>query len=103
MGVEEDIKSKPWRPIPSGQMSLEHAITYRWFNIILCLIFSLPFGRQVFGVSCILSLCNLLYNLTDAHGHWILKNILNSAGYACFLWGGTLLSGANFGINIKYV
>ena len=92
---EEDGKNKSSRPIPSGQISVEHAIALRWVLVPICLALSAYYSATVFGVSFVLTLFIAFYNEFNAHWHWVSKNLITAVGYACFEIGSTLIAGSS--------
>ncbi|PVI04799.1 hypothetical protein DM02DRAFT_651240 [Periconia macrospinosa] len=67
--VEEDAKNKPWRPVPSGRISIENAAD------LLTIVFLIT------GVTSYL----LGVFPDDVNG--VVRNALNAAGFTCFFAG----------------
>ena len=84
---EEDSQNKPWRPIPSGRISLQAALRLRWTLLVVCILYSANCGVLVEGV--ILSVATIAYNELDLGSHWLMRNVLNAIGHACFIIGST--------------
>ena len=86
--VLEDSVNKPWRPLPSRRLSLTQA---RWFLLLL-----IPL---VIGATCILGaveetvlaiVLTWMYNdLQGADEHYVVRNIINAAGFMCYSLGST--------------
>ena len=87
LDAEEDLKNKPWRPIPSGRISLRSALFLRWTLIPLCLLFSIVCG--VLSPSVLFLAATIAYNELRLGAHWFLRNVLNAVGYASFSFGAT--------------
>ena len=86
----EDLQNKPWRPICSKRISMEHALILRRWLFPLCLIQSYTSGVLWQGVS--LSLACIVHNDLDLGNHWFLRTLCNAWAYASFNAGavGTL-------------
>jgi len=91
--VDEDAVNKPWRPIPSGRISVSSARKLRWFLLPACLLLSLRLGVPDAGLGLTVSI--LLHNELDLGRHWAGKNGLCGFGYAFFELGATRLAGIN--------
>lgn len=90
---EEDAENKPWRPIPSGRISLRSAIIARWISIPACALISAYFGTPVL-VSCILfTFFASLYNFFDGDKNGFVKNLINGFGSCSLALGTTLVAG----------
>jgi len=89
--LEEDALNKPWRPIPSGRITPVHASMIRWVLVPLCLAFSLRNGTVFPSVALLVA--TWMYNDLGCHGYWLMKNVLNVAGYVAFEFGATRISG----------
>jgi 4-hydroxybenzoate polyprenyltransferase len=79
---EEDSSNKPWRPIPSGLISVDAARSLRWMLLPLCLSVSVRLEVYWQGIS--LALAILAHNEFGLHSHLFLRNICNAWGYASF-------------------
>jgi 4-hydroxybenzoate polyprenyltransferase len=82
MDPEEDALNKPWRPIPSGLISVAGARRLRWILLPSCFSLSVYLGVHWQGIALALSF--LAYNELQLHSHWIMRNVLNAWGYAFF-------------------
>ena len=79
---EEDASNKPWRPIPSGLISVGSARLLRWMLLPLCLSVSVRLGVYWQGISLVLAF--LSHNEFGFHSHLFMRNICNAWGYASF-------------------
>lgn len=79
--IIEDTVNKPWRPLPSGRITEQHAKHLGFLANVGALLFSCLFGG--YRQSALLMLTEYFYN--DLGGdNFILKNILNGLGMMCF-------------------
>lgn len=95
IAVDEDAANRPWRPIPSGRMTLQHATILRWVMLAWCTVHSALHGNTVLGASLALSAATLAHNELDLSKHWFTKNLCNSIGYTCFEVGATAIMSAS--------
>ncbi|KAF9223003.1 hypothetical protein BS17DRAFT_782938 [Gyrodon lividus] len=93
---DEDKINKPFRPLPSGRITLRHARTFRWVLIPVCLAFSAGYSAQLLVTSLELQALAVFYSEFHGDEHWLLKNSLTAAMYGCAGFGGTLLAGADW-------
>jgi len=96
--ITEDQCNKPWRPLPSGRITMANAITLKYFVLALCMIISYGYGLPVFYSSVFLWVCSAVYHEGYGDQHYISKGILNGLGYSCFAMGELLVAG-NFHIH----
>lgn len=89
---EEDGANKPWRPIPAGRISVEHAQELRWALLPICLLFSAYLGVLV--PSIMLALTFLAHDEWGTHETWLPRNLSNVFGYTGFEWGATCVASA---------
>ncbi|TBU40209.1 UbiA prenyltransferase family [Dichomitus squalens] len=82
---EEDRKNKPWRPIPSGALSMRSARTFRWGLLVACLAFSAQCGALI--PSAAFSFATWAHNEAKLGSQWISRNVLNGIGYSSFSVG----------------
>ncbi|KAI8990747.1 UbiA prenyltransferase family, partial [Trametes punicea] len=95
----EDRKNQPWRPIPSGKISLSAASRLRWALLVACLALSASWGA--FGPSTALSLATLAYNELRMSSWWFTRNALNAVGYVSFCVGAARAGSSNFGTGLR--
>ncbi|KAJ3534808.1 hypothetical protein NM688_g7078 [Phlebia brevispora] len=79
---EEDAQNKPFRPIPSGHITIEQARRVRWVLIPVCLAVSTCCGVLVPGIT--LTIHFILHNELRLDANWITRNVLNALGYCAF-------------------
>ena len=84
----EDAKNKPWRPIPSGRITLASARRVRWVLFAACLAFSAR-SATLLCAGTALSAATIAHNELKLGGHWMSRNVLNAVGYATFCIGAT--------------
>jgi len=87
---EEDALNKPWRPIPSGLMSVARARTLRRILVPSCLSFSLFLGARWPSISLVLA--TLAYHQLRFDSHVFLRNFCNAWGYASFNAGAAMVA-----------
>ncbi|OAX34007.1 hypothetical protein K503DRAFT_747963 [Rhizopogon vinicolor AM-OR11-026] len=95
LDVEEDIKNKPFRPLPAGRISPRDATILRWSLVPICWISSVLHGGTVLFSSMLLVLFTIIYNELQGSRHWISKNLVTAMGFTTFEVGGTLIAGCN--------
>ena len=89
---DEDTSNKPWRPIPSGLISVSSARLLRWILLPLCLSVSVRLEAYWEGIS--LALACLVYNEFGFRTHLFMRDVCNAWGYASFNAGAyTITSG----------
>jgi len=79
---DEDLQNKPWRPICSKRITMEHARILRWSLLPLCLIQSYTLGVPWPGLSLLFG-C-IFYNELGLHNHWFLRTLCNACAYVVF-------------------
>ncbi|KAI0295102.1 UbiA prenyltransferase family [Multifurca ochricompacta] len=87
---EEDASNKPWRPIPSGLMSVVGARALRWVLLPSCFFLSVYLEAYWQGIS--LALAFLAHNEFGLHSHMIMRNVCNAWGYASFNAGASVIA-----------
>ncbi|KAJ7461956.1 UbiA prenyltransferase family-domain-containing protein [Mycena latifolia] len=90
--VEEDRKNKPFRPIPSGRLTLRQANILRYICLICGMTLSATYGLHILLVNVGFAALIVMYH--DFHGdsHWLSKNLMNAVGYCFFESGATLIA-----------
>ncbi|KAG1734489.1 UbiA prenyltransferase family [Suillus lakei] len=102
--AREDAANKPWRPLPSGRISVEDARALRWGLLLFCLSISSLFSLNVLISSTMSTVLMVLYDDLRLSHHPIFRNLCN---VAAFVTGGVgcllILSGESSldGISIK--
>ncbi|MCJ1461162.1 hypothetical protein MMC28_011544, partial [Mycoblastus sanguinarius] len=89
--VLEDGANKPWRPIPSGRISLPNAKWLMWACYSVALIVSINLDC---AVPCLtLIALGWIYNdLGGADYSCLVRNFINAAGFTCFASGATVVA-----------
>ncbi|KAG6326674.1 hypothetical protein ID866_12415 [Astraeus odoratus] len=90
---EEDKINKPFRPIPSGRITVEAATILRWALVPICLAYSALYSAELTWVSLTMSLFVAWYHEHDGDQEWLSKNVLTAVIYGCVDLGGTLVAG----------
>ncbi|KAH9920286.1 UbiA prenyltransferase family [Fomitopsis serialis] len=88
--VEEDVRNKPWRPIPAHRVSLLAARKLRWALLPLCLAISLGYHVGYPGLALALGIW--VNNELALDSHWITRNLCCALGYAAFNAGATYVA-----------
>ena len=91
---EEDASNKPWRPIPSGLISVGRARALRWILLPSCFFLSVRLQVHWQGIS--LALAFLVHNEMHLHSHWLMRNACNAWGYASFNAGASAIAAGTF-------
>ena len=86
--------NKPWRPIPSGIVSVANARILRWILLPLCLSLSISLEAHWQGIS--LAIAFIVHNELHLHSHWLMRNACNAWGYASFNAGASAIAGAYY-------
>src|SRR6266851_4180220 len=90
LDFEEDALNKPWRPVPSGLISVSGARTLRWILLPSCLFLSVYL--ETHGHSISLALATLVYNELHFHSHGLMRNVCSAWGYASFNAGAAMIA-----------
>lgn len=88
--MDEDTLNKPWRPVPSGRISVKDCRALRWRVVVVCLYLS-SFDFNVFITSLEFAVLVFLHDDCGLSCHPIFKIMCNAAGYASFELGSTLI------------
>ncbi|KAF9530948.1 UbiA prenyltransferase family-domain-containing protein [Crepidotus variabilis] len=83
----EDKCNKPWRPLPSGRISLESAMSLKYAVVIFSIILSTFYGLPAVYASEGLWLFTFAYHDLHLEENWIGKSVINGAGYGCLALG----------------
>ena len=89
--VDEDNLNKPWRPVPSGRISVKHCHAWRWTMAVFCLGLSSLFSFNVFMTSAVFAVLVILHDDYRLSGHPFFKSLCNVGGYVSFELGATLI------------
>ncbi|KAJ7631346.1 UbiA prenyltransferase family-domain-containing protein [Mycena polygramma] len=90
--IQEDRKNKPFRPLPSGRVTLQQASILRRFTLICGLALSALFGLRIFLVNVGYAIVVFMYH-DHGDSHWLSKNIMNAMGYVFFESGSAMIAG----------
>ncbi|KAG1736677.1 UbiA prenyltransferase family-domain-containing protein [Suillus paluster] len=89
--AHEDLLNKPWRPVPSGRISVKNSRALRWGLMVFCLGFSSLFNFNVLITSAVFTILVIVHDDFGLSGHPIGKNLLNVGAYVSFELGSTLV------------
>jgi 4-hydroxybenzoate polyprenyltransferase len=89
--LEEDLLSKPSRPIVAGRLSSAAAAKLYLFVGAFSLAWSVYHGLLLCSAIYILAI--YCYNEGGMSRNWFLKSFLGSVGYVCYCWGTTVIFG----------
>jgi 4-hydroxybenzoate polyprenyltransferase len=90
---EEDLLNKPWRPLPSGRITLDSARNLRWALCGICLSVSSLYSWTLACISLALTFTTIAYDEYGLAGHWVGKNFAGVFGYTTFGAGTLMLMG----------
>ncbi|KAG1774622.1 UbiA prenyltransferase family [Suillus placidus] len=79
--ADEDIVNKPWRPLPSGRISVEDSRALRWALLVFCLGLSSLFSLNVVITSGVFAVLIILHDDLRLGHHPIFRNLCNVAAY----------------------
>ncbi|KAI0036392.1 UbiA prenyltransferase family, partial [Vararia minispora EC-137] len=91
LGKDEDALNRPWRPLPSGRVSVEQARRLRALLAASCPAVSFVHSTALGAVSAALVLTTFVYDECKLSKHPLGKNFCNVFGYTTFQAGATLL------------
>lgn len=85
--LTEDTQNKPWRPLPSGRITLSSSRRLFHVTSILCIIYSILFTNR-FQETIVFQALTFLYNdLALGDISFVARAIINSTGYTTFAMG----------------
>jgi 4-hydroxybenzoate polyprenyltransferase len=90
LSPDEDKANKPWRPIPSGRVTVSQARIFRWMLVPIGLVISGIYGIPLAGLLVMLEI--LLMNEVNLTSHWIGRNITNSFAYSTLDFAATFIA-----------
>ncbi|KAF8177942.1 UbiA prenyltransferase family-domain-containing protein [Mycena galopus ATCC 62051] len=93
--IAEDLKNKPFRPLPSQRITLEQALILRYVCLFVGLSLSATFSLTVFLLNIAFVVSIIVYHNFHGDGHWLSKNVLNALGYGFLEGGATLIAGCD--------
>jgi len=91
--VEEDKLNKPWRPLAADRITMENAHRLHSFISLLCIAGSFAYSNLLFAVSLSFTAGVSFYHNSNAHGHWVMKSLMNAFGLTCLGLGTTIMAG----------
>ncbi|KAG1819085.1 UbiA prenyltransferase family-domain-containing protein [Suillus subaureus] len=89
--ANEDALNKPWRPVPSGRISLKDSRALRWGLVVFCLGFSSLFSLNVVITSGVYTVFVVMHDDFHLSHHPIFKNLCNVGGYVTCELGCSLI------------
>ena len=93
LNVEEDSINKKYRPLPSGDITLRHALLLRWSLLPFCWLVSHSVSSASSMASISISILTIVHNELGFHGkHWTIRNLLNGLGIASFELGAVVVA-----------
>ncbi|KAG2037958.1 UbiA prenyltransferase family-domain-containing protein [Suillus americanus] len=87
----EDVPNKPWRPVPSGRISMKDSRTLRWGLVVFCLGLSSLFSLNVIITSGVYTVFVVMHDDFHLSHHPIFKNLCNAGGYVTNELGSSLI------------
>ena len=90
---DEDIIIRPWRPVPSGRISVGGAVVLRWTLVFFCIFWSALNHDALVLSTFSLVTTTFLYDELELASHPIGKNLCNIGGYTSFEAGATMIMG----------
>ena len=91
LSIIEDRLNKPWRPLPSGAISVKNAKRLMLLLYPTALVISLRLGSIAPCIS--LMILGYIYNdLGGADYSCIIRNVINAGGYTSFASGATIVA-----------
>ncbi|KZV95924.1 hypothetical protein EXIGLDRAFT_609893 [Exidia glandulosa HHB12029] len=102
--AKEDAANKPWRPMPSGRLSREHATVLRWSLLIACNLLSITIATcagtpDVICISTAMSIAILAHNEVGLAQNWLGKNVCCAVGYMVLEAGTTLITSTTLSLS----
>ncbi|KAJ2925190.1 hypothetical protein H1R20_g11902, partial [Candolleomyces eurysporus] len=89
---EEDAKNKPWRPIPSGRISLRNAMILRWISVVYCCLLSFYLRKAVLIPSAFFTCFVFVYNYLGWDRNGFMKIFMLAYGYPNMALGAVLVA-----------
>jgi 4-hydroxybenzoate polyprenyltransferase len=90
LSFDEDLINKPWRPLPSGRLTISTAESLSMAMNLICVLVSWLLGGQELMIPSAV-FCGLVYSYNHLllNSHYIWKNIMNGFGYVVLETGAT--------------
>ncbi|KAG1723716.1 UbiA prenyltransferase family-domain-containing protein [Suillus paluster] len=89
--IHEDKVNKPWRPVPSGRISVEESRALRWGLMVFCSGLSSLFSLNVLITSAMSTVVMMVYDDFRLSHHPCFKNLCNAGYYVTFELGPSLI------------
>ena len=97
--IIEDTENKPYRPIPSGRVTVKRATQLRWALVPLCLALSGLYGAQVVYMSAVFLCMTAAYNELNGSAFWLTRDTINGTGFAGLLAAAILVVNPDHKLN----
>ncbi|KAF8998254.1 UbiA prenyltransferase family [Cyathus striatus] len=101
IGVDEDRICKPYRPFPSGRITLPQGNALYYSVVAICFLFSLFHGLLL--VTSVYFLATVSYNEFELSANPIAKSPVGAIGYMCYCWGTTYILGHHVSLSMTSV
>ncbi|KAG2064925.1 hypothetical protein BDR04DRAFT_1083782 [Suillus decipiens] len=89
--ADEDVLNKPWRPVPSGRISVKDCRALRWGLLLFCLSFSSLFSLNIAIASGVYAVLVVMHDDFHLSHHPVFKNLCNAGGYMMYELGFLLI------------
>src|ERR1700733_1273857 len=86
---DQDAITRPWRPLPSGRVTMFQAVVFRWTMVMLCIIWSASYGMDLVIVTLSLVTATIFHDEVGLANNPIGKNLCTVGGYTTFEIGAT--------------
>lgn len=90
--VLEDSINKPWRPLPSGRLTVSHARRLLLAVVPLGFVLTLYLGGMEETVA-MMALTWMYNDLGGADESFVVRNLINAFGFMCYSSGATIVAG----------
>ena len=98
LSILEDVKNKPWRPLPSRRLSPRSAQRLLLFSVPIVLMISFFLGTVTLSMAIII--VSWMYNdLGGADHNYVVRNVLNACGSTVIGAGATTIAAGRSGLN----
>lgn len=85
----EDAINRPWRPLPSGRLTMTQAVGFRWSMVVICMLSSAVYGPDVLLATVVLVITTVVYDEGRLSDLPLSKNLCNIGGYTALEYGAT--------------
>ncbi|KAG1882471.1 UbiA prenyltransferase family-domain-containing protein [Suillus subluteus] len=97
--AHEDVVNKPWRPMPSGRISVKDSRILRWGLVVFCLGLSSLFSLNVVIPSAVYAVFVVMNDDFHLSRHPIFKNVCNTGGYVTYELGCSLILSREYSLD----